>query len=331
MIDTIYVERRVFDHPRVKSILQRYPRARVIECTTYQEIFNRKGQNFRAQKSRPALILAYKGTPHLHTVPGGQHIGAAHNYYFSHLLNCPFDCRYCFLQGMFTSANYVLFVNYEDFATEIRETCAQHEGPVHIFSGYDCDSLALEPLTGFAEYFIDSLADLDNVMLELRTKSTQIRSLLAKEPSPCCVVAMSLAPDLIGESLEHGTPSLKDRLTALRRLQTHGWPVGLRFDPVISFEGCEAVYDAFFAQVFSEINADTVHSVTVGTLRMPRSFAKRLARLYPDEPLFAVATADRDGTLLFVEQDKPGLLASTRAALEAYVPQERVFEQHAIP
>jgi hypothetical protein len=64
---------------------------------------------------------------------------------------------------------------------------------------------------------------------------------------------------------------------------------------------------------------------------MPRSFAKRLARLYPDEPLFAVATADRDGTLLFVEQDKPGLLASTRAALEAYVPQERVFEQHAIP
>ncbi|MFT4583406.1 MAG: spore photoproduct lyase [Gammaproteobacteria bacterium] len=331
MIDTIYVERQVFDHVRVKSILQRYPRARVIECATYQEIFNRKGQNFRAQKSRPALILAHKASPYLHTVPREQHIGAVHNYYFSHLLNCPFDCRYCFLQGMFTSANYVLFVNYEDFATEIYETCARHEGPVHIFSGYDCDSLALEPLTGFADYFIDSLANLDNVVLELRTKSTQIRSLLAKQPSPRCVVAMSLAPESIGKSLEHGTPSLKDRLTALRRLQNHGWPVGLRFDPLIPIAGYVEVYEAFFAQVFSEIDAHTVHSVTVGALRLPRSFAKRLVRLYPDEPLFAAATEDHDGTLLFVEHDNPGLLTGARSALEAYVPLDRIFDQHASP
>ena len=35
------------------------------------------------------------------------------------MLNCLYDCRYCFLQGMYRSANYVLYVNYEDFTKDI--------------------------------------------------------------------------------------------------------------------------------------------------------------------------------------------------------------------
>ena len=37
-------------------------------------------------------------------------IGFKKNYYFSHMLNCIYDCKYCFLQGMYNSANYVLFI-----------------------------------------------------------------------------------------------------------------------------------------------------------------------------------------------------------------------------
>ena len=38
-------------------------------------------------------------------------IGFKENYYFSHMLNCIYDCKYCFLQGMFNSANFVIFTN----------------------------------------------------------------------------------------------------------------------------------------------------------------------------------------------------------------------------
>jgi spore photoproduct lyase len=170
MIDSIYVEQAVVDHPRTRTILQRYPKSRVIECNSYSEVFNRRQQNFRVQKARPALILAQKSAPRLHPVPAGQHLGADHNYYFSHLLNCPFDCRYCFLQGMFSSANYVLFVNYEAFLEDIHALSGNSDGLVLIFSGYDCDSLALEPLTGFAEFFVSAFSRIDNAVLELRTK-----------------------------------------------------------------------------------------------------------------------------------------------------------------
>lgn len=37
------------------------------------------------------------------------------------MFNCIYDCRYCFLQGMYSSANYVIFVNFEDFDKEIEE------------------------------------------------------------------------------------------------------------------------------------------------------------------------------------------------------------------
>ena len=48
-------------------------------------------------------------------------IGNSNNFYFSHMYNCLYDCEYCFLQGMYSSADYVLFVNYEDFEDEIKE------------------------------------------------------------------------------------------------------------------------------------------------------------------------------------------------------------------
>ena len=52
-------------------------------------------------------------------VPDNYGIGAKYNYYFSHKLNCVYDCRYWFLQGLFQSAHYVLFINYEDFMHEL--------------------------------------------------------------------------------------------------------------------------------------------------------------------------------------------------------------------
>ena len=50
---------------------------------------------------------------------------------------------------MYRSAHYVLFVNYDDFFSAMDAKLVAHDGEdVWFFSGYDCDSLALDPLTG---------------------------------------------------------------------------------------------------------------------------------------------------------------------------------------
>ena len=111
MIDTIYIERQVADHERVRELCERFPDALRVNCRTYNEVFNPKAQNFRLQKQKPSLILARKQGNLVLPAPPEYGIGEGRVFYFSHLLNCPYDCRYCFLQGMFRSAHYVLFVN----------------------------------------------------------------------------------------------------------------------------------------------------------------------------------------------------------------------------
>lgn len=326
MIDTIYIEENIRQHPRVIEICNRFPQARKISCNRYGEVFNPKAQNFRLQKQKPALILAEKYNKFVLPAPSGYGIGSVTNFYFSHMLNCLYDCRYCFLQGMFNSANYVLFVNYEDFQAEIRQICHDSpDQPIHFFSGYDCDSLALEPVTRFAAEFLPVFENIDNAWLEFRTKSTQIRSLLDRKPLPRCVVAFSFTPDEIAQAIEYKVPSIEKRLDSICKLQDQGWLLGLRFDPVIFQSGWQQQYQQLFAQVFSRIKLDLLHSVSLGAFRLPEQYFKKTHKLYPEEKLFAGPLEKTNGMISYRPQLEQEMLDYCRDALLEYIPENKFF------
>jgi len=326
MIETIYIEEAILQHPRVLDIVARFPQARKITCGRYGEVFNPKAQNFRLQKQQPALILAEKYKNFALPAPLGYGIGAERNYYFSHMLNCLYDCRYCFLQGMYQSANYVLFVNYEDFQQDIRQLCVDSpDENLHFFSGYDCDSLALEPVTGFAEQFLPFFATLPNAWLELRTKSTQVRSLLNREPLPRCIVAFSLSPDKIAAKIEDKAPSVQRRLDALCKLQEQGWQIGLRFDPLIYQSGYREQYRQLFEQVFSRIDLNRLHSVSLGVFRLPENFFKKVHKLYPEEKLFAGPLVSQQGMVSYKQELEQEMMHYCTEQILNYIPADKFF------
>lgn len=326
MIETIYIEENILQHPRVIEIVARFPQARKITCGRYGEVFNPKAQNFRLQKQKPALILAEKYKHFAMAVPPGYGIGARRNFYFSHMLNCLYDCRYCFLQGMYQSANYVLFVNYEDFQDEIAHLCAETPAEdIHFFSGYDCDSLALEPVTGFAEKFLPFFEKIPNAWLELRTKSTQVRSLLNREPFSRGIVAFSLNPDEIATKVEAKAPSVQRRLDALCKLQEHGWKIGLRFDPMIYQTGYQEQYQRLFEQVFAIINKAQLHSVSLGVFRLPEKYFKKVQKLYPDEKLFASPLDNQQGMISYRLELEQEMMHYCTEQLLSYIPEDRFF------
>ena len=101
------------------------------------------------------IISSRKKNNFVLKAPEGFGIGASKNYYFSHMYNCIYDCKYCFLQGLYSSANYLIFVNYEDFLNQIKNLVTRNKGKnITFFSGYDCDSLAMEKVTSFADFFL---------------------------------------------------------------------------------------------------------------------------------------------------------------------------------
>lgn len=314
MKSLVYVENELLSHPRIEKLKKQLHTDRIIPIDRYQQLFNRGQQDFRAQKNHPSWILAKRHGTLLHQVPDGYGIGRKHNYYFSHFLNCPFDCRYCFLQGMFRSANYVHFINYEDFFSAM-ETMMRVLGEEHVtfFSGYDGDSLALEHITHFAEEFVAFFRQFPRGELELRTKSINIRHLLSIEPVESVVIAYSLNPDIVTEKIEKKTPPLKKRIVALQKLQSCGWKIGLRFDPLIWFQGCESLYSELFDLVAKELSLDSVHSVTLGAMRAPKHVMRQMQKLLASDPLIASC------------QSEHSLIEFSQKYLETLLPKNKVF------
>jgi spore photoproduct lyase len=324
MIHNIYIEDSISGHPRVSEICGRFPEATLIPCGRYGEVFNRRSQNFRLQKQRPAVILANKHDKFLLDTPEGYGIGRSKNYYFSHMLNCPYDCRYCFLQGMYQSAHYVLFVNYEDFQSEI-ERIANIENDTCFFTGYDCDSLAFESVTNFTSDFLPLFEKNSSALFELRTKSVNVKPLLAHAPLPNVVVAYSLTPASIGEQYEDKTPPLRRRIEALKQLQDYGWPVGLRFDPIIFKSGYQEDYRGLYEEVFRAVNIGQLHSVSLGPFRLPKAVHEAVVKLYPKEKLFAAAAYNHGGMISYQEEIESEMLEFCEAELLKHIPAEKYF------
>lgn len=326
MIRLLYIEDAVSDHPRARSIRARFPDAAEVPCARWGEVFNRKSQSFRLQKQSPSLLLASKHDGFVLPTPEGYGIGGARNFYFSHMLNCPYDCRYCFLQGMYRSAHWVVFVNFEDFERAIAATVEEAAGEeCWFFSGYDCDSLALESVTGFAAHFLPLFERTAHAWLELRTKSVQVDALLEREPVERCVVAWSLSPSAVAREVEHGAPSVERRLRAAERLAERGWQLGLRFDPLLLLPDYGVQFEGLLEEVFSRLPAEALHSVSLGLFRLPRPYHRALVRLYPEEPLLAAPFEEASGLVGYRRDLAEALYADCRERLLRFVPEERFF------
>lgn len=68
------------------------------------------------------------------------------------MMNCIFDCEYCYLKGMYPSGNLVVFVNLEDIFAELEALLAQKS--IYLCVSYDADLVAIESLTGFVREWI---------------------------------------------------------------------------------------------------------------------------------------------------------------------------------
>mgnify|MGYP001161000753 FL=1 len=285
MIDTIYYENDIKEHHRTLRILSKFKNVRKISIDRYSELFNKRNQNFKIQKKNPSLILAKKHKGFVLPAPEGFGIGGNENYYFSHMYNCIYDCRYCFLQGMYSSANFVLFVNFEDFDLEIKSLISKNKN-ITFFSGYDCDSLALENITGFASHILPLFRDNPLALLEFRTKSIQIKPLDKITPIDNCIMAYSLMPDKMSLELDKKAPTIKRRISTIKKLSEMGWKIGLRFDPLIYGKNWKDYYRELHEEIYSSLNLNTVHSISYGPLRFPSAMYNKIFDLYPEEKLF---------------------------------------------
>jgi len=258
----IYVEKRVLNEPYVKEILSKFKKAEIIEINHYKDRFNPYYQSFRAQKNSQSLILAKKESPFLYTA--SDLIQKLNNnfYYSTPMLNCVYDCHYCFLQGMYPSSNLVLFVNFEDFFYEVNRYYKKL-GFLFLSISYDTDILAVENLFGVAKKWAEFVKNKD-IKIELRTKSVNVDF----EYQENLIFAFSLSPDIVIEKYEKFTPNLDARIKAVKKVINKGYKPIIVFDPIIKVKDYKKIYSEFIKKIFSEINYRNIEAIVYGTFRM---------------------------------------------------------------
>lgn len=280
----IYVEKAVRSHPRAEQIIGRFPGARLIEIDHYKDVFCRRGQDFILQLRSPKLILgAGRGNRIYRGAPVCQSFGNENFYYTSCMMNCIYDCEYCYLKGMYPSGNVVVFVNLEDVFDEVEQIL--EERSMYLCLSYDTDMMAMEQMTGYVKEwsrFVEAQRKSGRALkVEIRTKSADVRFWRRNSPVPGVIYGITLSPQAVIDAYEHKTPPLEGRIASAKEALQRGFSVRLCFDPMIYTPDWEQQYGGMLRQVFSEIDMEKLEDVSVGTFRISQDYLKKMQRLQP--------------------------------------------------
>jgi spore photoproduct lyase len=272
MYSHIYVERDIREHAYTRLLLARFPKAEVVVIENYKSVFNRTNQDFWRQKRSPKLILAAKQGKRLYAGNDFLQSNSEDNFaYVTPVMNCPYDCHYCYLQGMFSGANMVVFVNQDELQAEVAQLLAKRGGrgePFLVALSYDTDLLALEGILGLTRDWANWSRGREGLLLEVRTKSAPTRFLETVTPSTSMRLAWTLSPEPICRRYEEGTPPLKRRIAALNLAIEKGWRVQVCFDPLLRVPEWKDVYHHFFKDLQDSLDWKKIERVEVGVFRV---------------------------------------------------------------
>ncbi len=200
--------------------------------------------------------------------------------------NCPFECSYCFLQNYLNDGATKSVHNIDTLMEEVKAKISREPQRLFRIGTWELgDSLALEDRTGQAARLIQAFADLDNAVLELKTKSACVDLILKLDHKRKTVVSWSLNTEHIIKTEEHRTASLEDRLSAMHKTALAGYLIGLHFDPMILYAGWENDYEKLVDQVFNAVSPDRVAWISIGSLRFNPEMKKKMENNYPDNML----------------------------------------------
>ena len=286
----IYVESQSIDSDIAEQSFKRFPKAKIIEIEDYKKIFNKNGQDFQIQKLSTKLILAKKQPPFIYPATDIiQDSGFSNFYYCTPILNCIYNCEYCFLQGMYSSANIVVFTNTDEMQEAVKKQILERkypDEPLLLSLSYNTDILALDNILPLTKQWIDFANNTDDLFMEIRTKSGLTSSFNKLKPSEKILFAWTLSPNNVIQKYEHKTPLLERRIMSIQKIVDSGWPVRLSFDPILIYPNWKEDYKQMFERIKETISGDKIFDITIGVFRMSEDFFHRIKKTKPHSDLF---------------------------------------------
>jgi spore photoproduct lyase len=311
-----------------KSLLKRFSQSTVVSVANYKSIFARPRQHFQTQKQSSNLILAVKKENHLYPGSGQvQGFGLENFFYNTLTLNCVYNCDYCYLQGMYPSANQVVFVNSIDFLDAARSAISARTNkaqPLYLCISYDTDLLAFENVVPYCREWITFASEQTDLLLEIRTKSASYRSISDLPVTDRVILAWTLSPEIVASKYERGAPPVHRRLESAASAAKKGWPVRLCFDPVITVPDWKSHYQKLIETTFDAIPCRSVRDATVGVFRMNAHYLDRIRKQRQNSDILYSRYEKEGENVSYSKEQRPEITSYIRDLLTRHLPPERI-------
>ena len=292
MIKEIYIEKDAVNYPFTEEILRRNN----LPVKVIDSFEKGVGEEEWGVSKRRLLLRKFKGE-WLKKCPGTKNLLCCNYYVINPVVNCPYNCSYCFLQGYIDSPYIQVMVNIEDMFVELdRKFRENPDARFRVGTGEMADSLALDRYLGLNEKLIAFFGDFPGAILELKTKSDDIEPLLHLSHPSNVVISWTLSPYEISVKEELGTADLYKRIKAIEKVIDAGYIVGIHFDPIIYYPEWENGYRKVVEKVFHILPERQIAWVSMGSLRFFPSHLDSARKRFPEHNiLFQEMVKGADG------------------------------------
>lgn len=299
----IYIEKQAKEYKQTKKIVEKFKNASIIFIDNYKNLFDKKLPKWSLKNT---FIIAKLNSPAITNAPDWYWHNNKTSYFFKTSLNCIFDCSYCFLKWAFKNDIPVYFVNYEDIKNQIIEkiesfsdskkisqnddndyelrikTNLEYKDKIWFYSSDYSDILWMDNISWFMWEFVEFFEQFNDSMMEIRTKSANIKSILDLWFVPKNTeFAFSLNPQELIEKYEFWTSSLDSRIESINYLLDKGYKVWLRFLPLLPVKNYEEIYTEFVKDIKNKIDMKKVSSTFVSWLLYTKWDYNNILKKYP--------------------------------------------------
>lgn len=198
---------------------------------------------------------------------------------------CPAHCQYCYLAGSLSGVPVVkVYGNLPQILANLQNYEQEGKDTTYEVSCYT-DPLGIEHLTGSLAECIRYFGTRDSAYLRWVSKFDSVDELLDLPHNGHTRCRVSVNADPISHSMEGGTATVAQRLQALRKLASHGYPIGIVLAPIMPIADWQQHYSNLFEQIAQALDLDCNLTFELITHRFTPKSKEVLQSWYPKSKL----------------------------------------------